>query len=115
MLCKKLSTKRQGVEMPIQNEQMGYIELREPPTQTNAGAETVLTFPEEVHHVTIYNGTSVNINYAFNETCTAGSFVLAPGYQLDKDKSVTTVHLLTASAVNVNGSSAGNIVVKGAR
>ena len=95
-------------------EQSGYVALSSPPAQTNAGTETVLTFSQQVNNVSIYNGTSSNINYAFNETVTAGSLVLAPGYQLDKSKQVTTVHLLTASAQNINGSSAGNIVVKGA-
>jgi hypothetical protein len=94
-------------------EHSGYVALSNPPAQTNAGSETILTFSQQVNNISIYNGTSANLNYAFDETVTAGSLVLTPGYQLDKGKQVTSVHLLTASAKNINGSSAGNIVVKG--
>jgi hypothetical protein len=103
-----------NIVAPGGTEQSGHVALSSPPAQTNAGTETVLTFSQQVNNVIIYNGTSATINYALDEAVTAGSLVLAPGYQLDKAKQVTTVHLLTASAQNVNGSSAGNIVVKGA-
>lgn len=94
-------------------EQSGYIALSSPPAQTNAGTETILTFSQQVNKVTIYNATSANLNYALDETVTAGSLVLAPGYQLDQYKKVTAVHILTAAAQNINGSTAGNVVVKG--
>jgi hypothetical protein len=94
-------------------ERPGYVALTSPPTQTNAGTETVLTFSSQVNRVEIYNGGGANLNYAFDATVTAGSLVLPPGYQLDKAKKITAVHILTATATNVNGSTAGNIVVLG--
>ena len=95
-------------------EESGYIALVLPPTQTNAGTETILTFAQQVNHVTIENHTAANINYSFDETCTAGSLLLPPTYQHDKAKQVNTVHILTTAAQNINGSTAGNIVVRGA-
>lgn len=94
-------------------ERPGYVALTTPPVATNAGTDTVLTFASQVNRVEIYNGSTAILNYAFDVAATLGSLVLPPGYQLDKAKKITAVHILTAAAVTINGTTAGNIVVLG--
>ncbi|HEX3642885.1 MAG TPA: hypothetical protein VHV10_16490 [Ktedonobacteraceae bacterium] len=95
-------------------EQQGYIALTSPPATTNVGTVTTLTFSQQVNRVEITNGGPATINYSFDsDPCTAGSFYLVPGAYLNKPKKVTTVNILTATAQNINGSTAGNIGVKG--
>lgn len=95
-------------------EQTGYIALSSPPAQTNAGSDTPLTFSQQVNRVIIQNNTSANANYAFDMVASAGSLVLVPGAMLVYPKKCTVPHLYTAAAQNINGTSAGNIVVLGA-
>src|SRR6266700_323788 len=95
-------------------ERVGYIALTSPPATTNAGTDTPLTFSSQVQRVIIQNNTSANLNYAFDVAATLGSLVLVPGSTLIYPKKVTVVHILTAAAKNINGATAGNIVVLGA-
>ena len=95
-------------------EHSGYVALSSPPAQTNAGSETILTFSQQVNNAVIQNNTSANVNYAFDATASAGSLVLVPNATLIYPKQITTVHLYTAGAQNINGTSSGNIVVLGA-
>lgn len=96
-------------------EEKGYIALVNPPAQTNAGVETVLSFAQEVLYVYIQNNTTQNLNVAIDATATAGSLVLAPSALMVLEKEATqTVHLYTATAQNINGATSGNIVVLGA-
>jgi hypothetical protein len=91
----------------------GYVALSSPPTQTGVGTDTTFTFSQQVNNVIIQNNSTVNVNVSFDSTATAGSILLTPGQYYEKAKKVTAVHLLTSSAVNVNGSSANNIVLLG--
>lgn len=93
--------------------QIGYVSLISPPAQTNAGSETVLTFGEKVTFVTIQNNTASGLNVAFDATASAGSFLVPSGATVVSDKQCNAVHLYTASAQNINGTSANNIVVLG--
>jgi hypothetical protein len=95
-------------------EQAGYIALVSPPTATNAGSQTVLTFAQPVNRVIMQNNGSQTVNYAFDATASAGSLALLPGSFLIYPKIVTAVHVYTASAMNINGTSAANLVLLGA-
>lgn len=103
-----------GVLLIEDIEASGYVSLTSPPSATSAGSDTTLTFSKQVNRVIIQNNTSANVNYAFDTAASAGSLVLAPGSTLIYPKKVTSPHLYTAAAQNINGTSAGNIVVLGA-
>jgi hypothetical protein len=83
------------------------------PTATTGGSDTSWSFSKQVRHVMIQNNTSANVQFNFEAAATAGSPILAPGSTLFFDLRVTAVHLLTAANQNINGTSAGNIVVWG--
>jgi hypothetical protein len=101
--------------VPTQDiEQSGYTSASTPPSATNVGTDTTYTFSSQVSRVILQNNTSANVNYAFDATSTSGSLLLLPGAMLVYPKKCTVVHLFTAAAQNINGSSAGNIVVLGA-
>lgn len=101
--------------VPTQDiEQSGYTALSSPAAQTSAGSETQYTFSSQISRVILQNNTTANVMYAFDATASLGSLVLAPGQTLIYPKKVTVVHLYTAAAQNVNGTSAGNIVLLGA-
>jgi hypothetical protein len=93
--------------------QAGYIALSTPAAQTNNGSDTTYTFSSQVNTVIIQNNTTVNVNYAFDVAASAGSLLLLPGQLLVYSKKITAVHLFTAAAQNVNGTSAANIVLLG--
>jgi hypothetical protein len=93
--------------------QAGYVALSTAPTQTTANTDTTYIFGSQVNTVLIQNNTTANLNYAFDAAATAGSLVLLPGQYFEKPKKVTSVHLLTALATNVNGTAANNIVLLG--
>jgi len=95
-------------------ERLNYISLSSPPTQTNAGTDTPLTFSSPVQRIIIQNNTAANLNFAFDVAATLGSLVLVPGSMIIYPKKVTVLHILTAAAKNINGTAAGNIVVLGA-
>ena len=93
--------------------QIGYVALVSPPAQTNAGSETTLTFAETVTQVTVQNNTSSVVNVAFDSAASAGSFTVPAGATLIAEKQCSALHVYTAAAQNVNGTSANNIVVLG--
>ena len=93
--------------------QSGYVALTSPAAQTNAGSDTLYTFSSQVNTVILQNNTGANLNYAFDVAATVGSLLLPTGQTLIYSKKVTVVHLFTAAATNVNGSSASNIVLLG--
>lgn len=96
-------------------EEKGYVALVNPPAQTNAGANTVLTFAQEVNHLYVQNNTAANVFYAIDTPASPGSLVLVPGALLAYYKEATqTINLYTAAAQNINGVAGGNIVVMGA-
>jgi hypothetical protein len=95
-------------------EQAGYVSASSPPSQTNAGSDTPYAFSSQVSRIILMNNTSANVYFAFDSTASAGSLVLMPGSLLVYPKKCTVLHLYTASAVNINGTSAGNVVVLGA-
>jgi hypothetical protein len=101
--------------VPTQDiEASGYVAATTPPATTNAGSDTLYIFSSQVNRVIIQNNTSANVNYAFDVASSAGSFLLVPGATLIYPKKVTVLHLYTVAAQNINGTSAGNIVVLGA-
>src|SRR5713226_1363517 len=95
-------------------EQANYIALTSPPSATNAGSDTSLTFSQQVNRVIIQNNSPANANFAFDAVASAGSLVLVPGAMLVYPKKCTTLHLFTAAAQNINGSTVGSIAVLGA-
>lgn len=95
-------------------EQSGYVAATSPPATTNAGSDTSYTFSSQVSRIIVQNNTSAVVNFAFDVAATAGSLVLQPGAFLTYPKKVTVLHLFTAAAQNINGSTGSNIVVLGA-
>jgi hypothetical protein len=83
------------------------------PTTTNVGTDTSWSFTSQVRHLMIQNNTSANVQFSLDVAATAGSPILTPGATFFADIRVTAVHLLTAAAQNINGTSAGNIIVWG--
>lgn len=67
-----------------------------------------------VTEILLANNTTVNILYEIGAATNAGSDYLAPGQKLNiVGVAITAVHLQAASSVNVNGSTAGNFIVRG--
>jgi hypothetical protein len=65
-----------------------------------------------VNHVFLQNNTTANVQWELDATASAGSPVLAPGQSIFLDVQVSTLHLYTAAIQSVNGTTAGNIVVR---
>jgi hypothetical protein len=95
-------------------EQAGYVSASSPPTNTNSGTDTSYTFASQVSRVIMQNNTSVNVYFAFDTAASAGSLLLTPGSTVVYPKKCTVLHLYTATAQVINGTSSGNIVVLGA-
>jgi hypothetical protein len=83
------------------------------PTQTNAGSDTSWSFAQQVRHVFIQNNTPLSVQFCFDTVTNAGSPVLQPGELFSADITMTTIHLLTSSSQNINGTASGNIVIWG--
>lgn len=89
-----------------------------PAASTNAAqtaAATDYTFAWKqgfVNHVLLQNNTAAALNYEIDAATTAGSPVLASGAAIFLDVQMSALHLQTAGIQNVNGNSAGNIVVR---
>ncbi len=67
-----------------------------------------------VTEILIANNTTVNVIYELGATTNAGSDYLAPGQKLNiVGVALTSVHVQAASSQNINGSTAGNIVIRG--
>jgi len=96
-------------------EASGYVSASgTPPSTTNAGSDTTYTFSSQVNRIIIQNNTSANVNFDFDQAASAGSFLCLPGTMIIYPKKCTAFHLYTAAAQNINGSTAGNVVVRGA-
>lgn len=93
--------------------QVGYITLSAVTPQTKAGMDTPLTFTLQANQVTIQNNTTINVFVAFDQPTANGALLVAPNDILVATKAVQTVYLNTASAQNINGVIAPNIVVLG--
>lgn len=91
------------------------------PLNTNAAALTANTVyvyqwspaGQQVNHVMLQNNSSVNINFELDNTVSAGSPVITPGQTIFLDVQHITLQLLSSGTPNVNGTSAGNLVVRG--
>ena len=89
----------------------GIVALTSPPTATNAGSDTALTFSSQINQLKMQNNTSANVYYDYDTPATLGSRVLAPGYFLADPKKLTMLNLYTVAAQNVNGSAVGSRVL----
>lgn len=89
----------------------GSIALSSPPTQTNVGADTALTFTQQVNHFQVQNTTTANAYVELDAAATTGSFVLLPNASWRDDIQVTTVHIYTVAAQPVNAQN--GIIVRG--
>lgn len=92
------------------------------PLSTNAAAltaNTVYLFKwgpsanQQVNHLMIQNNATVSVNFELDNEVSAGSAVILPGQTLFLDIQTIVLHLLANGTPNVNGSTAGNIVVRG--
>ena len=87
------------------------VALTSPPAQTNAGSDTTLTFSSKANHFLIQNNTAANCYVALDTAASTSSLLLVPGALWRDDIPVTSPHLYTAAAQNING--ATGIVVLG--
>jgi len=100
--------------IPIQGvAQQGAVALSSPPAQTNVGADTALTFAQQVHYLEIQNNTGAVIYWELDAAAQVGAAQLAAGATLFLSNACAVLHLYTAAAQNVNGASANNIVIRG--
>lgn len=83
------------------------------PTATNVGTDTSWSFSAQIRHLFVQNNTSANVQFSLDAATSAGSPVITPGATFTADIRVTAVHLLTAAAQNINGTTGGNIIVWG--
>jgi hypothetical protein len=81
------------------------------PTATSVATDTPISFANAVQHLVIQNNSGQNVYYAFDAVASTGSFVLTPNAQAFFDWPVLTLHLYTATAVNINA--ATGIVLAG--
>jgi hypothetical protein len=79
------------------------VALSSPPSTTNAGSDTNLTFSSLVRHWTMQNKSAATIYYNLDAAASTGTLELAPGAQVWWEWPVTSVHVFTAVAINVNG------------
>lgn len=91
----------------------GYVSLSSPPAQTNAGADTSLLFASPVGHWFIQNNTTANVMFDLETAASLGSPLIAAGQMITSDVPLSQLHLFTAAAQNINGTTAGNIVIRG--
>lgn len=87
------------------------------PTSTGVNSDVAVKFGSAgnliANHVMIANNTAINVVYELDANTSGGSDILAPGQKIFLDIQCAAVHLQAASAQNINGSAAGNIVVRG--
>ncbi|SRR6266700_137021 len=93
--------------------QAGYDALVSPPTQTNAGSDTLLTFAGPTSSITIQNKSAAPAYFAFDQAASPGSLEIDPGVTVVYTKKAAALHIYTAAAVNINGATTPNIVVTG--
>jgi hypothetical protein len=67
----------------------------------------------QVNHILLQNNTTINILWDLDVATSAGSPILAPGQSVFLDVQTTALHIQANGTPNVNGTSAGNIVVRG--
>lgn len=91
----------------------GVIGFTNPPAQTSAALDTAITFSATVNHWVLQNNTTAVVNFDMDTQASAGSLVLAPNATFFSDIPMTALHLFTAAAQNINGTAAGNIVLRG--
>ena len=89
------------------------VSLSAPPAALTAGVDTSFTFASKINHFFLQNNTTTNINFDLDTGATLGSPLLLPGQYISMDIPVTVIHILSAAASNVNGSTGANIVLKG--
>lgn len=83
------------------------------PAATNVGADTSVPFSVPVAHWTIQNNTAASVGVELDAAASAGSLQIAAGQSLTSEVPVSTLHLFTAAAQNINGTAGSNIVIRG--
>lgn len=91
------------------------VALDTPPANLTAGANTALTFASTVYVVTVENNSGEDKNAEVPSPATAGSGKVLDGEirEFAIAAGTTTVGIYGASASPLNGSAAGNVIVKG--
>lgn len=89
------------------------VALSAPAAALTAGADTTFTFASQVKHIVIQNNTTSDININLDAAATLGTILVKAGQLLSLEAPGTAVHILSAAASNVNGSTGANIVLLG--
>ena len=89
------------------------VALVSPPATLNAGTDTALTFVQSISDGVVQNNSAAAIGVEYDAVATAGSLQLAAGALLQIEEKVTVLHLLAATALTLNGTAPGGVVVKG--
>lgn len=66
----------------------------------------------QVNHIMLQNNATINVLFDLDVATSAGSPICAPGQTMFFDVKTTTLHLQANGTPNLNGTSAGNIVVR---
>ena len=93
--------------------QSGYVSPASNQSAMTASTDYTFTWAQQVNHVMLQNNSGANINWDLDVATTAGSPILASGQTLFLDVQTTVLHLQSGGTPNVNGSSSGNVVVRG--
>ncbi len=96
---------------PVGNIAQQAVALSSPPTNTNAGADTPLTFKSQVNHLLVQNNTAAAAFVEVEAVASTASIQIAAGGLFQKDIECLSLHLFTAAAQPINAAS--GIVVRG--
>ncbi len=89
------------------------VNLATAPTALTISTDTIYIFGYKVRHLLVQNNSGTAVGVGLDAIATAGSLQVAAGATLALDVPVTSVHLFSAAATAVNGTSAANIVLMG--
>lgn len=80
---------------------------------TTGGADYTYSWQvATVNHIMLQNNTGAALQFEIDKATSNGSPILATGQTIFLDIKTATLHLLTAANENVDGTVAGNIVVR---
>jgi hypothetical protein len=89
------------------------VALVAPPAGLTASVDTAFAFAQKVYHLWLQNNSAMPVGIEFVAAASAGSWQVPAGGALLLDVPVGVVHLYSTAATAVNGTAAGNVVLKG--
>lgn len=107
-----------GNDVPMQGiGQRGYLAPANATAALTANTDYQFTWGpavgQQVNHLLIQNNSTVPVNFELDNAVSAGSPIVQPGQTIFLDIQTIVLHLLSTGTPNVNGTAAGNVVVRG--